>query len=194
MSLKNHFTSDKYDFFKYKGKNRAKLGPFLERRDRIWFDKITKHIAKKDLESFFIANILKDRTSALLMGKLEVNEAIESYKNYVKRKQAFSYYFQQDISQLLKKTNDPKNIFQSEKHEYPPILTEYLGDRISLDTLVVLDDFISFSNIFDKRYGKDDVVWETISLKIRKYRPFLSYDREKVKKIMEMKLLNIEKE
>ena len=42
VALKNHFTSDSYDYFKYKGKARVKEETFLKRKDKFFFEKIEK--------------------------------------------------------------------------------------------------------------------------------------------------------
>ena len=47
----------------------------------------------------------------------------------------------------------------------------------------ILDDITGFTNKFDKYY-EDDVIWPRISRKIRKYRPFLKYDKAKMRKII----------
>ena len=42
VALKNHFKSDSYDYFKYKGKARVKEETFLKRKDKFFFEKIRK--------------------------------------------------------------------------------------------------------------------------------------------------------
>ena len=42
LSLKNHFTKDSYDYFKYCGKSRASLQSFYKRKDRMWFEKVSR--------------------------------------------------------------------------------------------------------------------------------------------------------
>ena len=37
LSLKNHFTKEKYDYHKYCGKSRATVQSFYKRKDRFWF-------------------------------------------------------------------------------------------------------------------------------------------------------------
>ena len=38
LSLKNHFTKEKYDYHKYCGKSRATVQSFYKRKDRFWFE------------------------------------------------------------------------------------------------------------------------------------------------------------
>ena len=58
---------------------------------------------------------------------------------------------------------------------------------VSFETLVLINDFIPFTDKFDK-YLSDDVIWSKISLKIRKYKPFLKYPKDKVKHILKEKI------
>ena len=42
LSLKNHFTNPKYDFFKYGAKTRASVTSFNKRKDKYWFEKTSR--------------------------------------------------------------------------------------------------------------------------------------------------------
>ena len=65
---------------------------------------------------------------------------------------------------------------------HPPVLKEYLGDHIDLETLVILEKVFHFRSQFDKKL--DDPVWETVSMKIRKYDPFINIDVLQYKKVL----------
>ena len=42
ISLKNHFTQPKYDYTKYGGKVKASEKAFYKRKDRFWFEKLSR--------------------------------------------------------------------------------------------------------------------------------------------------------
>ena len=65
---------------------------------------------------------------------------------------------------------------------HPLILKRFLGGDISLETFVIFDIIFSFSEKFDEKLL--DPVWETVSMKIRKYKPFLSINVSNFKKIL----------
>jgi hypothetical protein len=65
---------------------------------------------------------------------------------------------------------------------HPPILKKFLSGKISLETLVIYDKIFLFGNKFDKKLL--DPVWETVSLKIKKYNPFINIDVFYYKKIL----------
>jgi hypothetical protein len=48
-ALKLHFTSESYDYFKYKGKMKISDESFLKRRDRFFFAKLERKYKKSEL-------------------------------------------------------------------------------------------------------------------------------------------------
>ena len=59
---------------------------------------------------------------------------------------------------------------------------KYLGGEISLETLTILEKIFSFVKDFDKKL--DDPVWESVSLKIKKYIPFININVFQYKTIL----------
>ena len=66
---------------------------------------------------------------------------------------------------------------------HPPVLKKFLGGKISIETLVIYDRIFLFRNDFDKKLS--DPVWQTVSLKIKKYSPFLHIDVFRFKKVLQ---------
>ena len=58
----------------------------------------------------------------------------------------------------------------------------YLQKAISLETMVILDMILGYVKNFDKKLK--DPVWETVSLRIKKYQPFLNIDIAKYKETL----------
>ena len=58
LSLKNHFTKDSYDYHKYCGKSRATIQSFYKRKDRMWFEKISRQKTDQEILDFFVANFV----------------------------------------------------------------------------------------------------------------------------------------
>jgi hypothetical protein len=65
---------------------------------------------------------------------------------------------------------------------HPPILKAYLGGKLTLENFIIYDRIFEFRKRFDKKLT--DPVWETVSLKIKKYLPFLNIDVFQFKKIL----------
>ena len=58
----------------------------------------------------------------------------------------------------------------------------HLKNAISIETMVLLDMILGYAKNFDSMLI--DPVWETVSFKIRKYKPFLNIDIQGYKKIL----------
>jgi hypothetical protein len=97
LALKNHFTKDSYDYFKYGGKVSASVKSFESRRDRFYFEKLAK---MRDPTSFILANLSEDTN--IWVGDLCANETAERrYKSWLKRNQSLSYTFRNDLSSRM---------------------------------------------------------------------------------------------
>ena len=180
LSLKNHFTNPKYDFFKYGGKSRATITSFNKRRDKYWFEKTSRKYSDKEVVDFLVSNFAAaDNPQNLWIGEI-INSGERTYSDWKRRKQSSTYLFKEQSNELLS-NNNLENLFNCSKG-HPILLKKYLGGEVSLETLVIFEKIFSFKNRFDKKL--DDPVWETVSLKIKKYSPFLNIDVFKYKNIL----------
>ena len=180
LSLKNHFTKDKYDYHKYCGKSRATVQSFYKRKDRFWFEKLARNKDDQEVIDFFVSNFITcTDPSKLWIGEL-MKEGEERYTHWKKRNQSLSYIFKEETKRLFdnKKVND---IFDCSKG-HPPVLKNFLSGNISIETLVIYDRIFLFGKDFDKKL--QDPVWETVSMKIKKYSPFLHIDVQRYKKVL----------
>lgn len=179
LALRNHFNTDSYDFFKYKGKINATKESYEKRHDKFHFSRISKkHPSREDQIDFIIANLLESKE---WIGDFTE----ENYFEYVKRKLALSYYFSNDLDSLFSK--GAKAAFAFSPGNYPPIVLKYIQREVSLETLVILDDFTEFSKRLNESFGTNDIIWSKVEKRIRKFRPFLIYDRQKMKNILKEK-------
>ena len=71
---------------------------------------------------------------------------------------------------------------------HPVILKRYLGGDLSLETLVIFEKSFLLEKNFDKKLK--DPVWETVSLKIKKYIPFININVFNYKKILKEVISN----
>jgi hypothetical protein len=88
--------------------------------------------------------------------------------------------FKEQSKELLLE-KDLNTVFDCSKG-HPFVLKRYLGGEISLETLTILEKVFSFAKNFDKKLN--DPVWETVSLKIKKYIPFININVFNYKKIL----------
>ena len=180
LSMKSHFTNRKYDFFKYGGKSRATMSSFNKRKDKYWFEKTSRKYSDEEVLNFLLSNfVTTDNPQNLWIGEI-INSGERNYAEWMRRQQSLTYLFKEQSSELLSQ-KDLNEVFDCSKG-HPPLLKKYLGGEISLETLTILEKVFSFVKNFDKKL--DDPVWESVSLKIKKYTPFININVFHYKKIL----------
>jgi hypothetical protein len=180
LSLKNHFTNPKYDFFKYGAKTRASMASFNKRKDKYWFEKTSRKYSNKEIVNFLVSNFVStDNPQNLWIGEI-INSGERKYADWMKRQQSLTYLFKEQSNELLSE-NDLESLFDCSKG-HPKILKKFLGGNISLETLTIYEIIFHFSKNFDKKLN--DPVWESVNLKIKKYTPFLNINVFNHKKII----------
>lgn len=180
LAMKQHFTQKGYDYFKYNGKTNASVTSFETRKDKYYFHKLSK---KDDVENFLMVNLIDN--PQVWIGQLfdEHHDGDSNYLEWKKRQESLSYIFKTELNALNEDLN--KN-FAVEDGQHPYILKQYLRKNISLDTFVILDDILKFAKYFDKNIA-DTIIWPGVHMKMNKYRPFLKYDKFKMRKILKEK-------
>jgi len=180
LSLKNHFTNPKYDFFKYGAKTRASMTSFNKRKDKYWFEKTSRKYSDKEVVDFLVSNFTAtDNPQNLWIGEI-INSGERNYSEWMRRQQSLTYLFKEQSNELLSE-NELESLFNCTKG-HPKILKAYLSGSVSLETFTIFDKIFRFSENFNKTLT--DPVWETVSLKLKKYSPFLNIDMFHYKKIL----------
>lgn len=186
LAFKNHFSKPNYDFFQYNGKIKSSVTSFNKRRDKYFFEKMSRQKSDEQIRQYFLANFVECSDPA----KLWIGEIIasgeENHTKWQRRMQSLRYIFTNEISSLFD-DKEFNSVFET-KGQHPPILREYLSGRISLETLIILNQILKFSKKYDKIL--QDPVWESCSLKIKKYTPFLNLDILNYKNLLKEKVLD----
>ena len=179
LGIKNHFSNPKYDYFKYK-KTRATLTSFNKRKDKYFFEKSSRKYSDKEIVDFLVSNfIVADNPQSIWIGEI-INSGERNYQEWMRRQQSLSYLFKEQSTELFSEVKLEDALNCSKGH--PPILKKFLSGKICIETLVIYDRIFLFGNKFDKKLL--DPVWETVSLKIKKYAPFLNIDVFHYKRIL----------
>ena len=181
LSLKNHFTKSNYDYHKYCGKTRASVQSFYKRKDRFWFEKISRQKSEKEVEQFFVANFVScPDPESLWIGEM-IREGEVRYQEWQKRIQSLSYVFKEEVASIFNSKN-LEELFKIEGSRHPRILKDHLQGKLSLETMIILDRILGYKKHFDEKL--QDPVWNLISMKMNKYSPFLNTDVFRYKKIL----------
>jgi hypothetical protein len=187
LSLKNHFTKDSYDYHKYCGKSRATVQSFYKRKDRFWFERVSRQKSDQEVVEFFLSNFVScTDPSKLWIGEI-MKEGDERYVNWKKRNQSLSYVFKEETQKLFE-NRKLEEVFDCTKG-HPPVLKNFLNGNISLETLVIYDRIFLFGKKFDKKL--QDPVWETVSMRMKKYSSFLNIDVQRYKSILKEVILGV---
>lgn len=175
MAMKLHFTTESYDISKTKGMVKDCRNAFMKRKDILAFRKLGEKYSKREIIDLLVANF----TRGDKYGGVFDSETEEAYEQWKIRQQKLTYIYTQDVITILNESEKTgQDPFTSSNGTHPIIVRLYLGGKISLETLIILD------KLFDFRYINDnslqlDFVWKDVSLLIKKYRIFVKIDKEK---------------
>ena len=101
LSVKNHFSNPKYDYFKYGGRSRAKIAAFNKRKDKYWFEKTSRKYPDKEIVEFLVSNFVSaDNPQTLWIGEI-MNSGDKIYSEWSKTQQSLGYIFKDKITDLL---------------------------------------------------------------------------------------------
>ena len=181
LALKNHFTQANYDYHKYCGKVRATLNSFYKRKDRFWFEKLSRQKSEKQIIDFFVSNfVTSGDPQSLWIGDI-IRDGEKTYNSWNNRIESLSYFFKTEVESVISIKHFDE-IFQVHGTSHPLLLKEHLQGNLSLETMVILDRILGYKVDFDKKLK--DPVWQLVSQNMNKYSSFLNIDVFKFRKIL----------
>ena len=183
LAIKLHFTSEKFNVFENRGNVKGSREAFNARNDRYIFEKLARKIGNdRDIIQFFVSNFAYGNESAIYAGQ----EADDNLNEWNKRKQSITKIFIDDLATLLTYFEINKltssSIFDFNFNEYPAALKLWLGGKISIETLVIVNEL---DHIVEHWLDNSSVqhIWGSELLRIKKLTGFVKYDKEKLRKI-----------
>ncbi len=91
LAFKNHFTKPNYDYHQYCGKSRASKEAFNKRKDRYFFERMSRKKTDDEIKLYFLANFVEcDDPTKLWIGEI-IESGEENYANWLKRSQSLYY-------------------------------------------------------------------------------------------------------
>lgn len=186
QALKLHFTSESYDVVKYSGKTRATFDSFQRRDDRFKYDAVAnKLFGKNKAGHFCIANIMYGSQFFIY------DQFADSYDVYLKWKkvrESITREFENDVSYLNQLAGSRPNLdlyAKTKSGKMPPLLQVALAGHIHVESLVILNnEHREFFDKWSELCHTDPMLSGTI-LKWKKYTPFVAYDVDRIKPIIE---------
>jgi len=138
QSLKLHFTTD-YDAVKYNYKTSVKQSSFDRRRDRYFFEKLSRRFNKEELIHYFTANLIENQK--VWIGDM----SDEIYSAYVARYDKLTYMFDEDVKFLYNKGYTFDQLCSiTEDYAASPLLEALRAHEIRTETVVLLDILVNF--------------------------------------------------
>ena len=189
LSVRNHFTNDNYNFFKFGGKTKASSSAFEKRRDRYIFDKVSKDYKDDEVALLFVSNFVAKEK--FWIGNALSEESRNIYTMWRKKIQSLSYIFENDVKVIIDEINDREidfdSVFKIQDGQHPIILRLTLADRISLESFLILNKILDFFPQFNRRI-EETIIWPDYYKKCVKYEPFVKVDMTRFKFILKKQL------
>lgn len=181
-AVKLHFSNESYDLIEQKGHVKGTRETFERRSDRKLFDRLGMKFSKdRDLVQFLIANIAYGNTGLVW----EFDGSSDLYYNqWIKRKESITQTFRDDLVFLSNEADIRGYTYQellyiTDDQEYPVILKYYLGGKITIESMVILDILTSMIDNWQPLV----LLWHDHFLKIRRLRPFVKFNPEKIRNV-----------
>lgn len=185
-ALRLHFTTPNFDVFSNRGRLKGSFDKFAKRNDAGLFEKVARYVKDDKTCIQFIAANFMYRNPDMIWNP---ENSIENYMLYLKRKQSITHTFESDLNTIVNHVqHNPLFKYSVANPDYsrepainfvPDHIKLWLTDKISLETVVILNDFddtiskMERSNQLLLLLGND-------LLLIRKAKKFVKYNSYKV--------------
>tara|TARA_B110000914_G_scaffold221139_1_gene232407 strand:+ start:537 stop:1109 length:573 start_codon:yes stop_codon:yes gene_type:complete len=166
-ALKAHFGKGDYDYITYKGKTKIKRDSFYKRKDRGFFVRIAKKYDNP--QDYFVSNFIKNKNGYI------ADFSDDNFQSWKLKRQGFFDLFDLEMRPLVELF---ENLFLVKNEQHPKLLKEFLGGRISLETMIILDELVGFDEAWNKQL-EDDIIWNDLKILMNNYKRFLTIDVEK---------------
>jgi hypothetical protein len=188
-ALKLHFTSDSYDYFKYNGKTNVSKQTFTINKSKYQFYKLSRKYNLEELRNFYIANFIQGKGD--WVGDL-LQDGDENYTKWQKTQQSLTYTFENDIMYMFDSVDGAEfwqidDYFKPIDGGWPMLITKMMHEKISLETVCILVDILGCMPRWEKQIT-EDIIWPTHRRIIKKYTPFIEYDKNKFTKFLKEKI------
>ena len=171
-AMKAHFGKSDYDFVTYRGKTRIKRDTFYKRKDRSFFVRLArKYKTEQEITNYLVSNFIRDKKGYI------ANFNDENYESWKLKRKGFFDLFEVEMKPLVEAFED---LFTVKNGQHPKLMKEFLGGRVSLETTIILDELVSYSQSWNKQL-EDDIIWIDLRNLMNNYKRFLTIDQEQYK-------------
>lgn len=191
VSLKNHFTTDSYDFIKYSGKVKVTEENFRKRQDLSLFCKLAQWLPEQKAVPFLVAHFIELSSFTIHYVFENPIKSQKIFNRWKERTSDILGLYRNDLQTIARESSYSwKNCVSQNGDDYPLLFKLVMANKISPETYSMLDDLFQHTS---KAYkGLDmDVLFLSMNLKYRKYRTFLTPSIQDVLKVTPRNLTSI---
>ena len=183
--MKQHFTKPNFDFFQYDGRVNVKESTYQQRNDFYFFETLARKLTAQEVKEYLLSSfVLAPNPAKVWIGDIKRNGK-EKWAEWQRINQALRYNVEQDLGRIANFIDESgctfNDIFKVQGG-HPPLLRLHLKGQVRLETLMILDMVLGYVLKWDKQM--DDPVWNPLSLKIKKYKPFVSIPVQTYRQLM----------
>ena len=182
LAVKLHFTTDKYDVFETRGNVKGSREAFGARNDRFIFEKLARKFeTDQQLIQYYVANFAYGNDQVVYYN----DDASTNFDLWRNRKQSITQVFVNDLATML--TNIENNaiignrLFNFVDGHYPVALNLYVGGKISIETLSIIDDIHPIISSWKK--SPAGMIWENELRRIAKVKRFIKCNKSKIAEV-----------
>lgn len=172
LAMKTHFSSETYDYHKFKGKVKASFESFENRNDKHVFKTLS---GKSNPEGFLLGMFSrKDPKQIVSFTMMKEFEHQEYYEKWTKFNSAPNYFFETELSTL--QADD----FRVKSSQHSGVLNAFYEKKLSPETLCIINDLTNAFSVWSRKMN-DTLLWPDTRFRLEKYSKFVKYDKEKAK-------------
>lgn len=185
LATKKHFTVEAFDYFKYHGKVKASVDAYKNRKDFYFFETLSRKLNDEEVREYLLSSfVLSSDCSKVWIGDIKVNGK-SNWSKWTSTWQSIDYTFEQEM-EALHDYMEEKNYTFDEIFDctngHPHLLKLHIRGMVCLESMLILDICMGYVVRWDKVLK--DPLWQGISMKIRKYKPFVSVNKTKYKGVL----------
>ena len=181
MAVKLHFTTVKYNVFETRGAVSISRSKFEERNDKYIFAKLGKRFAsEQEFIQYVACNFLYGNPTVIYSG----SEADDNFTEWQRRRQSATKLFADDCDKIIASGKCYDDIFYCTKNSFQYIMSLYVGKKINIETVRILDDRFQFMKCIPEDSAMATMFSDRILL-IEKAKGFIKYNKERVTPIID---------
>ena len=183
VALKNHFTTEAYDFLKYNGKINASRESFYKRKDYKLFGSLASKLSQSNTIPFLVSQFISFNNVSISSILEQPLLAQRKYLEWKDRTLDLKKLYETDLKVIAEKSNySCYDLISQNQYDYPLLFKLVSSSSISPETYSLLNDLF---NQTSKKYNglENDTLFLSLNLKYKKYRTFINLSLEDVLKM-----------